>query len=96
MSYTPGPWYKDEYGELRGSDEGIVKVYALGVSSLTTRVDDPEPEANTRLMIAAPELLEALDNALKLITSLTGPDDEIAQTVIREGMDAIKKARGEL
>ena len=50
----------------------------------------------TKLEAEHAELLEALDNALKLITSLTGPDDEIAQTVIREGMDAIKKARGEL
>ncbi|WP_439461806.1 hypothetical protein [Serratia quinivorans] len=63
---TPGPWSQDEYGNVvHGAKDGFGRMEKVRVSgvALPNRVTQ-EYAANTRLVVAAPELLEALQDAL--------------------------------
>ncbi len=54
---TPGPWYQDQFGNvLHGQKKEYVRVSGV---SLPGRVTE-EYAANTNLVTAAPELLQAL------------------------------------
>ncbi|WP_129934415.1 hypothetical protein [Serratia proteamaculans] len=62
FSGTPGPWSQDEYGNVvHGAKDGFGRMEKVRVSgvALPNRVTQ-EYAANTRLVVAAPELLEAL------------------------------------
>lgn len=59
MEYTKGPWKLDRRSEnLVGEDGKRVGIYGSGLTMCG--LPDPESVANTRLIAAAPELLEAL------------------------------------
>lgn len=63
-SHTPGPW------EIRESKQGEgVCIYAgqYGIGKVWNLNDNPENEANARLVAAAPELLVALKSARAII-----------------------------
>jgi hypothetical protein len=51
--YTPGPWHYDGDKEIR---EGKTHIATIGYAYTS----EGEPEANARLIAAAPELLAAL------------------------------------
>lgn len=65
---TPGPWRLDKYGNVvHGQADGFginksVRVSGVAIPGQTTA----EYEANTRLLAAAPELLEALRGLIAL------------------------------
>lgn len=62
FSGTPGPWSQDEYGNVvHGAKDGFGRMEKVRVSgvALPNRVTQ-EYAANTRLVVSAPELLEAL------------------------------------
>lgn len=59
VRHTPGPWAKNRYGELCGSDHKRITLSDSGIS-LSCGVPQPEYIANARLVAAAPDLLEAL------------------------------------
>ena len=85
MSHTPGPWVKGgDFGDVVGADGERVIVWGLGIGHGQR---DKTTEANARLMQAAPDLLEALEELLNG-GSIWVKDEHIAR-------DAIKKARGE-
>lgn len=86
-NHTPGPWHIDEDGMVT-TDEGyyVASVEALGIC------DDPEARQNllqrTRLILAAPDMLEALEGMLALhIAHHNEPAHVRART-------AIAKAKG--
>ncbi|MFU5179168.1 hypothetical protein ACM7XV_21165 [Pseudomonas aeruginosa] len=58
--HTPGPWCQDKWGSLM--TEGGQDVLLRGITTISAGSDEriAEAEANTRLISAAPELLEAL------------------------------------
>ncbi|HGW5815188.1 hypothetical protein [Pseudomonas aeruginosa] len=58
--HTPGPWGQDKWGSLQ--TEGGQDVLLRGITTISAGSDEriAEAEANTRLIAAAPELLEAL------------------------------------
>ena len=57
--YTKGPWVYDKRGENLVGQKGIrIRVYGSGLSF--SGLPDDESVANSRLISAAPELLEAL------------------------------------
>ncbi|HCL3801970.1 TPA: hypothetical protein N2B48_006062 [Pseudomonas aeruginosa] len=60
MKHTPGPWCQDKWGSLM--TEGGQDVLLRGITTISAGSDEriAEAEANTRLISAAPELLEAL------------------------------------
>jgi hypothetical protein len=80
--HTPGPWTRGQ----RGIEAHITEPedFYLHICSI-----DPD-NANARLIAAAPELLEACQGLLDMITDnrLHGPE-------VYQASDAIKKAKGE-
>ena len=76
MNHTPGPW------NLSKSGDGKSITIGEGQSSWGTRVgevyrddiDSDEADANARLIAAAPEMLEALIDAYKIIRRHENPD----------------------
>lgn len=82
--HTEGPWEIDTYGNLKvGKD--YVRFTGLCLSS------GQEAYANTRLIAAAPELLEALKYMLAVCPAI----DEIGEEARLEARAAIAKAIGE-
>lgn len=97
--HTPGPWVW--YRKLSGSEnsrgfgiaqEGkrfaIVDVYPLDE-------DGVAGEANARLMAAAPELLEALEEVVAEATAYEARHGEMRRPWVRKARAAIAKAKGE-
>lgn len=79
--HTPGPWAR--YGS-------IIRSIACNDRKIAdVRVIDDEGQANARLMAAAPDLLEALEAALTILTDSVGDFD------YDKAMAAIAKAKGE-
>jgi len=71
MTHTPGPWdfTGPSPGKMKGYDDGgDYAIIARGIiAEAFHRIDDDtyaDAEANARLIAAAPDLLEALENAL--------------------------------
>lgn len=87
--HTPGPWTKGPYGDLYGSNGIPVQVYGTGMGSTT--LPDETSKANAALVIAAPDLLEALKN---LVEVLDGLFDDGPVRGIEEARAAIAKAEG--
>ena len=84
--HTLGPWELDAESEIvSGFDrygERQVVVYELGTN-----------EANNHLIVAAPDLLAALEDALKDLDALSQWDN--ASACARKARAAIARARGE-
>jgi len=58
--HTKGPWeFSDTAHTLVGANEARVRFYGEGIT-ITLASPSDEERANYRLMVAAPELLEAL------------------------------------
>ena len=64
--HTPGPWVKDKYGTLRGSNGVQVVVRSTGMSNACTW-EDEEVLANSRLIESAEELYRALKYARRFV-----------------------------
>lgn len=92
--HTPGPW---KYGiELSSrSGEWLISFDAgyrgRGISIAETKAGSGQEEANARLISAAPELLEALDNTQQLLERLGLESSDEYQA----NASAIAKAKGE-
>ncbi|AUA83931.1 hypothetical protein [Pseudomonas aeruginosa] len=76
--HTPGPWGQDKWGSLQ--TEGGQDVLLRGITTISAGSDEriAEAEANTRLIAAAPELLDALVNLLPLISPLKAESQQVA------------------
>ncbi len=61
---TPGPWNKNKYGEAVDAQGEIIHLRGVALSNREVT------KANTDLVIAAPELLEALQMALEWIDAV--------------------------
>lgn len=81
--HTPPPW-RDDCGE-------IVDRNGLGVADVWWRPNEAEGEANARLIVAAPELLEALQF---LADVARATPCFLSPLALRNADEAIAKARG--
>lgn len=104
-AHTPGPWSQDpnELADVRGPDgKDVAVAVCKQMTGLTFNPETISPEsrvqanANARLIAAAPELLEALENILDdigphmVISPLTGSQ----LVILRRGREAVSKATG--
>ena len=89
IKHTPGPWNQDEFGHI--VDKSGKNVLFRGVSIAMGYAENKEPEHNTALATAAPELLEALQ---LLLEQDDNGEDEI--WVRNKAREAIAKATGEV
>lgn len=85
--HTPGPWNMDKYGNIKSGDTPI----ACGGVWLTNTEYSPEAKANSALITAAPELLEAAKSAVPFLESLGYVGGDIVDNL----KAAIAKAEGE-
>jgi hypothetical protein len=78
--HTPGPWCYDDHNFLIDSADGYpiasVKLPTKATYPQSVKTKDPERAANARLIVAAPELLKALKEFVKLRSDDLGPDLE--------------------
>lgn len=105
MTHTKGPWSTDcigmyIYGKSIGGCQMIESQFPVaqtrGWGHLGYLGDDKAVEiqkANANLIAAAPELLEALENAKSMYPN--GTDCEIWKSIIKQTESAIAKARGQ-
>lgn len=86
--HTPGPWFS-QY-----DDNGFYKIgsEAVGLNIAFTFGESDADEANVRLMAAAPNLLEALENLADYVDEWVG-DNECRP--LENARAAIAKARGQ-
>lgn len=97
--HTPGPWTLEDHPDKP------CELFARGAIHLADiyMTDFPEPQANARLIAAAPELLEVVENLLNIWPSIDfvryKPDmpyhPSVGEIVI-SAENAIRKAKGEL
>lgn len=104
MSHTPGPWFAHDFS---GLNEGDVEASDFSVSCTTPdhitvaimgkglRNKKDEWEANARLIAAAPELLEALEELYRLIDDAHDGDRVFTLELAYKAKAAIAKARGQ-
>lgn len=104
--FTPGPWVANNFHS--GHSEWRVETDAPGYHNngwhIAVEIPGPDAEHNARLMAAAPELLEALTEALRelhacqAVIHLAGGFDiayvKGAKAAIKKGNAAISKAKG--
>ncbi|MEY2681170.1 MAG: hypothetical protein RL661_1401 [Pseudomonadota bacterium] len=108
---TPGPWFADEFGYIWRRDP--VELYQNGgnvagdrpIASVHTGWNKDyfqsyPLEANARLIAAAPDLLEALQEYVRLfedhcITNPSSEDKDFTGYLAELARSAIKKATGE-
>jgi hypothetical protein len=85
-SFTPGPWVKDRHGQLSGPDGTIVCTKGLGLSISLGGDPYPVAEANARLIAAAPDMYEALEEAEEALrdTACHGPGAPCARYPIKD------------
>lgn len=81
--HTVGPWFKDEDGQLKNLAGERVEVWGCG---LTGVYKSERAIANSRLIEAAPDLLEALQALLERLQL----DGEAKAWFPKEQEDAIK------
>ncbi|MDO9402079.1 MAG: hypothetical protein Q7T46_11630 [Polaromonas sp.] len=88
-AHTPGPWSQDKYGGVVTHSGRMLVAEGVALGGRSTE----ETRANARLIAAAPELLEALNNILVGMEASGGweGDDEL----FNAGVAAYKKATGE-
>lgn len=67
FEFTPGPWSKDQFGDLRGNNQQLVEIWGLGAGHTSKTV---ETYANAILMRSAPELYNALHTSNLLMKQL--------------------------
>ena len=89
-SYTPGPWHLDEYDDIATQGGLAVAGYYRGIKGIEN------PEANARLIAAAPDLLEALQAAENWLGEFgaDSPDTGL-QGLVKQARTAIAKALGQ-
>lgn len=92
MTHTPGPWYAE------GSDIGSAENITVGVA-IAGRTDDgyishAQVQANANLMAAAPDLLDALKDALDVMGDW-GADGDPAWAGVAKAAIAKAEGRGE-
>jgi hypothetical protein len=93
--HTPGPWLigtTPPNGEQTvGTHQGLMVAVATTGANIAT-------EANARLIAAAPDLLDALQDAYEILGisyPLTEPDSDKRGVVLSKARAALLKAKGE-
>lgn len=95
ITHTPGPWSRDVFPD----DRGLRRIYGDGL--LVATLDPPQlieevamKAADARLIAAAPELLAALVETVKVLGEYTGPSIHGMNAAFENALSAIAKATG--
>jgi hypothetical protein len=91
--WTKGPWFSDGIYVQDVKPPAIS--YTIADCGKSTRIDAREKIANARLIAAAPQLIEALDQIAAIENKDFGPDWEEIEEARAIANEAIKLVRGE-
>lgn len=92
--HTPGPWFRDKYGNVVDSNGNRVTMRSVAVACSGSDEYIAIAEANTDLATAAPELLEALvEVTASLAWNAHGECRAIHEGPIMPSSGAIEMAR---
>jgi hypothetical protein len=104
MSYTPGPWEVGDLVTLEGYDNTIPHHLVVGwiggesgrtIADVGEWKDRPNAREDARLIAAAPDLLDALNDVLAYARSGDPEQRVISPGAVRRATEAVAKARGE-
>jgi hypothetical protein len=96
MSHTPGPWLTTESTEHWGRVNVTIQAAFTANDIATAWQGNTETNrANARLIAAAPELLEALEQLYHLIDNAHDGDRVFTFELAQKAKAAIAKARGQ-
>lgn len=93
--HTPGPWIVDDVEgciAIAADSDGEVLAYLAQPHQQTNPRSTEEAEANASLIVAAPELLEALSQAIEALRSA---DPNARMNALRDCPAVVAKATGE-
>jgi len=91
-THTPGPWATNQlYSKVLADDKEICEV---GVNSHVEEFNYEEYKANAKLIAAAPELLEALQNLVEKCLHTDGYSQKVDE--LYHAQQAIQKAKSNL
>jgi len=101
-THTPGPWSTESL-LIFGAMKKVAPGYSFGDRVADVFGDNPDAEANARLIAAAPDLLDALDSLVEELRGMEtqGDIDEYDEqgydlaSCVRGARAAIDKARGD-
>lgn len=101
---TPGPWRIENHLDNVGPySSARLEIWSNNrhIGNINEHVDDIKiDEANAALIAAAPEMLEALENALESlkysVMVLQAPEKSTMRETITEIESVLKKARGKI
>ncbi len=86
---TQGPWVKDRSGNIYGKDRRFVCSANGSMSNVDWEDHQAENDANGNMILAAPEMYEALKSAFELISCMPMGD-----ITLEKISDALAKAEG--
>jgi hypothetical protein len=108
MSITPGPWEMgpDEFGNLmiyrEENGQEIATIYPDGYENEEMRIGDEDWEdrmdADARLIVAAPEMVDLLDDALlelSLASGILEPNNGHIEALIERINKLFQRLKGE-
>ena len=95
--HTPGPWHRDKYGNVVDSNGERVVMRSVSVACSGSDEYIALSEANTDLATAAPDLLEALEQALNALAHCKADAgyNSMQNRAAHAATKAIAKAKGE-
>ena len=95
-AHTPGPWHVESGTIICAGDLRLTRT-AEAYTEMRDGSKFYETRANARLMAAAPDLLEALKDAVNFIGRLSNGDElGTSQQAWNEAYEPLKKARAAL
>jgi len=106
LKSTPGPWWLVATDDRHLSVHGTMETGAIFAGIARCPIDDGSDEelnANANLIVAAPDLYEALEEAMPFIDDALDVVEFMSESVLTEkcreavrlARTALKKARGE-
>jgi hypothetical protein len=93
--WSKGPWRRRDSSDVVDATGERVHFAGLRLLMNAGPEDNAQAEANTRLALAAPRLVDALEAALAVIR-MTANESSIPKVVLEFGELALAEARGEV
>ncbi len=90
--HTPGPWREGERGMIEAASREGTLSEAVGAVAFVYGPFDPHGRANAKLISAAPDLLDALEEYHRVASAVPYAQWTPA---MHKAQDAIAKARGQ-
>lgn len=97
VKHTPGPWRYDRHADFSETDSAVTaenghivicQIWGLDVEA----INDPQSEANGRLLAAAPDMLAALNGWIAIFKRDGAYLSPLVMTALKETLAAIEKA----